>query len=241
MLVTTRGIVLHSLKYSETSIIVRIYTEARGLQSYLFKGIRSPKSKTKAGLFQPLTLLEVVAHLKEKSSLHTSKEVRLCQPYLSIPFDIRKSSVALFINELLYKSIREEETNQELFDYLWRSCLLLDSAEGSLNCFPLVFTAELTHYLGIQPQPGYTEKKTVFNLREGQFQVMIPEADSYILPEHGKMFHSLITTSIAEQSGLHFKPAVRRSLLDSMLLYYQIHIPGFKPMNSHHILHSVLS
>ncbi|MCX6284192.1 MAG: DNA repair protein RecO [Bacteroidetes bacterium] len=241
MLVTTRGIVLHSLKYSETSIIVRIYTEARGLQSYLFKGIRSPKSKTKAGLFQPLTLLEVVASLKEKTSLHTSKEVRLFQPYLSIPFDIRKSSVALFINELLYKSIREEETNQELFDYLWRSCLLLDSAEDSLNCFPLVFTAELTHFLGIQPQPGYTEKKTVFNLSEGQFQVMIPEKDAYILPEHGKLFHSLITTTIAEQSRLHLKPAVRRSLLDSILLYYQIHIPGFKPMNSHHILHSVLS
>jgi len=241
MLVTTKGIVLHSLKYSETSIIVRIYTEARGLQSYLFKGIRSPKSKTKAGLFQPLTLLEVVAYIKEKTTLHTAKEVRLFQPYLSIPFDIRKSSVALFINELLFKSIREEEANQELFNYLWKSCLLLDSAETSLNCFPLVFTAELTHFLGIQPQPGYTEKKTVFNLKESQFQALIPQRDAYVLPEHGKLFHLLITTTLDTSAGIHIKPSVRRSLLDSLLLYYQIHIPGFKPMNSHHILHSVLS
>ena len=241
MLVTTKGIVLHSLKYSETSIIVRIYAEACGLQSYLFKGIRNPKSKTKAGLFQPLTLLEVTAYLSEKTSLHMAKEVRLFQPYMSIHSDIRKSSIALFMNELLYKSIREEEKNQELFDFLWKSCLLLDSTGNNLNCFALVFTAELTHYLGIQPQPEFSEKKPVFNLKESQFQTIIPDKDSYILPEHGKLFHSLITTPIENQAALHFKPAVRRSLLDSLLLYYQIHIPGFKPMNSHHILHSVLS
>jgi len=241
MLVTTKGIVLHSLKYSETSIIVRIYTEACGLQSYLFKGIRSPKSKTKAGLFQPLTLLEVVAYHKMKTSLHTAKEVRLYQPYLSIPFDIRKSSIALFMNELLYKSIREEETNQALFDFLWKSCLLLDSTGNTLTCFPLVFAAELTHYLGIQPQPGFTEKKSVFNLRESHFQAVVPENDAFVLPEHGKLFHALITTPVEKQSDLHFKPAVRRSLMDSLLLYYQIHLPGFNPMNSHHILHSVLS
>ena len=241
MLLTTKGIVLHSIKYSETSIIVRIYTEACGLRSYLFKGIRSPKSKTKAGLFQPLTLLEVTANLKEKSTLHTSKEVRLAHPYLSIPFDIRKSSVALYINELLYKAIREEEVNRELFDYLWKSCLLLDSAENSLNCFALVFTAELTHYLGIGPQPGYTESKPVFNLNESQFQGVIPDNDAYILPEYGKYFNTLVSTPVEEQDSLHFKTAVRRSLLDSLLLYYQIHVPGFRAMNSHHILHSVLA
>lgn len=241
MLIKTKGIVLHSLKYSETSIIVRIYTEAFGLQSYLFKGIRNPKSKTKAGLFQPLTLLEVVAYSKINTNLHTAKEVRLFQPYLNIPFDIRKSSITLFMNELLYKSIREEETNPELFAYLWKSCLLLDSTEEHLNCFPLVFTAELTRFLGIQPQSGFTEKKQVYNLRESQFQAMIPDNEAYVLPEYGKLFNSLISTEIEKQSGLHFKPAVRRSLLDSLLIYYRIHIPGFKPMNSHHILHSVLS
>lgn len=241
MLLTTKGIVLHSIKYSETSIIVRIYTEACGLRSYLFKGIRRPKSKTKAGLFQPLTLLEVTANLRETASLHTSREVRLSQPYLSIPFDIRKSSIALYINELLYKAIREEEVNRELFDYLWKSCLLLDAAEESVNCFALVFTAELTHFLGIRPVAGFSEAKPVFNLNESQFQAMIPDNDAYVLPEHGKHFHSLVTTTIEDHGSLHLNPAVRRSLLDSMLLYYQIHLPGFRSMNSHHILHSVLA
>ncbi|MEI6889217.1 MAG: DNA repair protein RecO [Bacteroidales bacterium] len=241
MLITTKGIVLHTVKYSETSIIVRIYTEARGLQSYLFKGIRKEKAKTKAGLFQPLTLLEIVAGMKERNTLHTAREVRLFQPYLSIPFDILKSSVALYINELLYKAVREEETNNELFGYLWKSCLLLDSTENNLNCFPLVFTSELTRFLGIQPQPGFSEKKPVFNLRESHFQPLIPEKDAFVRPEYGKLFHSLIITTIENQSELHFKPEVRRSLLDSLLIYYQLHLPGFKPMNSHHILHTVLS
>jgi len=241
MLVTTKGIVLHSLKYSETSIIVRIYTEALGLQSYLFKGIRREKSKVKAGLFQPLTLLEVVAGVKEKTTLHTAREVRLFQPYMNIPFDIIKSSLALYMNELLYKSIKEEEKNTQLFDYLWKCCLWLDASPDSLSCFALVFTAELTLYLGIQPHPGFSEKKTVFNLNEGQFQSLVPEKDAYVLPEYGKIFHSVITTPIENQSNLHLKAEVRRSLLESMLLYYQLHVPGFKPMNSHHILHSVLA
>ena len=241
MLVNTKGIVLHSIKYSETSIIVRIYTEAAGLQSYLFKGIRSPKSKTKAGLFQPLTLLEVVASIRENAGLHIAKEVRLFQPYMGIPFDIRKSSIALYMNELLYKAIREEEANTELFNFMWKSCLLLDSTEDNLNCFPLVFTSELTRYLGIRPQAGYSELKPVFNLRESHFQTLIPEKDSYIMPEYGSQFQSLITASLENQSALHFKPSVRRSFMDSLLMYYHIHLPGFKSMNSHHILHSVLA
>jgi DNA repair protein RecO (recombination protein O) len=172
--------------------------------------------------------------------LHIAKEVRLFQPYLSIPFDIRKSSVALFINELLFKAVREEEANTELFNFICTTCLLLDATKDNLNCFPLVFTAELTRYLGIKPQAGYTEYKPVFNLRESQFQSLIPEKDSYVMPEYGSMFQSLITTPLDRHSALHLKPAIRRSFMDSLLMYYHIHLPGFKSMNSHHILHSVL-
>lgn len=241
MLLTTKGIVLHSVKYSETSIIVRIYTEARGLQSYLFRGIRSPKSKIKAGLFQPLTLLELVANIREGSGMHHASEVRLYHPYLSIPFDIRKSSVALFINELLYKSVREEEENSLLFSFLWDACLLLDSETESLNCFPLVFASKLTGFLGILPVNDHSDSRTVFNLREGRFQSFIPEKEEYILPEYGSLFRTLLSTELEAHHSLHLKPAVRRSFLDSLLLYYQIHLPGFKGLNSHHILHSVLA
>nr|MBC8458136.1 DNA repair protein RecO [Deltaproteobacteria bacterium] len=103
MLYKTRGIVLHSVKYSESSLIVKVYTEIFGLQSYLLKGIRSQKAKTKPALFQSLSLLDMVVYHKEKSSLHPVKEVRLAAPTHSISSDIRKSSIALFLAELIYR------------------------------------------------------------------------------------------------------------------------------------------
>ena len=114
MLHTTRGIVLHTTKYSETSLVAKIYTEVFGLQSYLVKGIRKQKAKLRPALFQPMTLADLVVYHKDKGSLQNIKESRIAVPYRSIPFDIRKSSMLLFINELLYKSIREEETNRKL-------------------------------------------------------------------------------------------------------------------------------
>ena len=109
MLQKTRGIVLHSVTYSETSLVVKIYTEAFGLQSYLLKGAKGKRSSFRPVFFQPLNLLDAVVYKNEKTALQSMKEVQLAHPFRSIPFDIRKSSIALFLNEILYKSIREEE------------------------------------------------------------------------------------------------------------------------------------
>ena len=114
MLHSTRGIVIHTTKFSETSIIARIFTEQFGLQSYLIKGIRRAQSKLKPGLFQPLTILELVVYHKQNRSVQNINDATYLYPYQSIPFDIRKSSIALFINELTYKTIHEEESNPEL-------------------------------------------------------------------------------------------------------------------------------
>ncbi len=109
MLVKTRGVVFHQLKYSETSLIVKIYTEEFGIQSYLVKGARAKKSRISTSLFQPLSLVELVAYRKERSNLHHIKEIKSLFHYTSISTDIIKSSICIFVNELLYRSIREEE------------------------------------------------------------------------------------------------------------------------------------
>ncbi len=149
MLHQTKGIVFHSLKYSETSVIVKIYTELFGIQSYLIKGLRSSGSKIKPGLFQPMTLLDLVVYHKEKQVLQSIKEVHLALPYQEIPFDIRKSSIALFLNELVYKTIREEEANPDLFEFIWNACLELDATQEPVNCFHLLFSVRFCHFLGI--------------------------------------------------------------------------------------------
>ena len=256
MLHSTQGIVFHSLKYSETSIIVKIYTELFGIQSYLVKGIRNPKSKIKPGLFQSLTMLDLVVYHKEKQSLQSLKEVGLAHPFSTIPFDIRKSSVALFINELVYKAIREEEANPELFRFLWQTCLQLDEAEESVSWFHIIFAVRLMEFLGILPHNNHSSKEPIFNLREGIFQASIPTHPQYLDPENSEIFATLLNASHNPSSVPRPPSPVphppspvprppssvsRPRLLETILLYYQLHLPGFKGVQSHHILHDVLA
>ncbi len=245
MLHSTKGIVFHSLKYAESSIIVKIYTELFGLQSYLLRGIRNQKSKIKPPLFQPLTLLDLVVYHKEKQSLQSVREVHLAQPYHAIPFDIRKSSVALFINELVYKAIREEEPNPDLFEFLWKNCLMLDTTEESVSFFHLFFALQLMHHLGIFPQNNYTVRIPVFNMREGLFQMNIPGHPHYLDRDASFVFHKVLATCDGKDPLQYVStipnPETRSRLLETILLYYQLHLPGFSGIQSHHVLHDVLA
>jgi len=238
MLHPTKGIVFHSIKYSETSIIVKIYTELFGIQSYLIKGIRNPGSKLKPGIFQPMTLLDLVVYHKVKQSLQSVKEVHLSQPFRTIPFDIRKSSVALFINELAYKAIREEESNPELFDFLWQTCLQLDETEESVAFFPIRFAIRLMQNLGISPQQNHSSRFPLFNMRDGLFQASAPNHPQYLDEEKSKQFADILAADPASRIP---HPASRDQLLEIILVYYQLHLPGFTGVQSHHILHDVLA
>jgi DNA repair protein RecO (recombination protein O) len=240
MLHKTRGIVLHTVKYSETSLIVKVYTEAFGIQSYMVKGARSPKSKLRPILFQPLTLLELVAYHKERNTLQSIKEIRLAHPYQSMPFDIRKSSIALFLNEVVYRSVGEEESNPALFEFLWSSFLLLDAVEEPFMHFHLLFTIKLTKYLGFHPRNTRTDQHCFFNLSEGTFQPLFIE---------GICLDRTMSNTWCRLPDWPFeKPAIpdltakeRDDLLDALLLYYRFHLPGFSGFRSAEVLHSVLS
>ena len=113
MLHKTSGIILHTVKYSETSLIVKIYTRDFGLQSYMVTGVRSKKSKNKASLFQPLALVELEVSNTNKGSLQRISEINILHPYSDIPYNIVKSSIAIFLNEILYKAIKEEHADED--------------------------------------------------------------------------------------------------------------------------------
>jgi len=240
MLHQTRGIVLHTTKFSETSLIVKIYTELFGLQSYLVKGIRRQNAKIKPGLFQPLTLLDLVVYHKEKSSLQNLKEVAYSYNYQQIPFDIRKSSIILFLNELIYKTIHEEEPHPELFSFIYQSLIDFDSAAKNFMHFHLVFSLQLTRYLGCMPQLNYSEKNLFLNLREGIFQANPPEHSDFLDASLSKIFFQLINVSEKSFPILHIPPETRDKLLEMILIYFHLHVPGFREMKSHQILHTIL-
>jgi len=241
MLYKTRGIVLHSIKYSETSLIVKVYTETFGLQSYLLKGARSSKSKTRPVLFQPLTLLDLVVYHKEKSTLHSIKEVKLAVHFYSITSDIRKSSIVLFLAELIYKSIREEEPNSALFEFLWHSLLLLDTIEEPFSSFHLLFAIKLCRYLGFQPQQNRSEYNRFFHLREGLFQPVFNSPDDSLDETQSSWLFRLMKTDLDQLSLLNIPAKIRNPLLEKILLYYQVHLPGRIEFRSQEVLHTVFA
>jgi DNA repair protein RecO (recombination protein O) len=240
MLHSTKGIVFHHLKYSETSIIVKIYTGLFGMQSYLVRGIRKPGAKVKPGLFQSLTLLDLEVYHKEHASLQTMKEVRLAHPWQTIPFDMRKSAVAQFLNELVYKSIREEESNPALFVFLWNSLLTLDRTEEPVAGFHLRFALELMHHLGIFPQLNHTSETPYFDLREGMFHAAAPVHPDYLGGAESERFYLLMATPGSAGEAAIRNARDRRAVLETILRYYRLHLPGFGELHSHGVLHEVL-
>lgn len=240
MLERTRGIVLHSLKYSDTSSIVKIYTESFGLVSYLVRFSRSKKSGMKAGIFQPLTILDMIVMHKKRQGLQSIKEITQCNQFSQIPYDIKKSSIAVFIAEVLYKAIREEEQNEPLFNFLKSKIEFLDISDGRMGEFHLSFLIELTLHLGFFPQLNYCDNH-IFNLYDGCFQDNIPEHPYYISKELSTYFFNLVSASYAESQVLGIPGTARKELLYKILDYYRIHLNGFQSLKSHIVLEEVFN
>jgi DNA repair protein RecO (recombination protein O) len=240
MLHSTRGIVLHTVKYSETSLVVKIYTEHFGLQSYLVRGVRKQKSRMPPVLFQHLTLVDLVVYHKERTALQTIKEIQIAYPYKSIPFEIKKSSLALFINELLFKSIREEEANRKLFDFIRESCVFLDETIQPVNYFHLWFMVHLTSFLGFIPQMNFSAGKKIFNMKEGMFEETPPGHEFFMDEVSAAFFYQLYTVSSEGISVLSYPLEERNRMVGKMMEYYRLHLPGFTGLRSHQILHTVL-
>ena len=241
MISTTKGIVFHQLKYSETSIIAKIYTEKFGLQSYIIKGARRKKSKTAPGLLQHLSLVELTANHKEKNNIHHLSEIRLVYHFTSIPFNIHKSSILLLINEILYRSIKEEEANAELFDFIYNALQWLDLRESGFANFHLVFLLQLSKYLGFFPKGIYTESSTYFNMESGCFEMQKPFHENYFKKNIASQFSQLSQVSFENMLEVSLNNTSRNNLLNNIIEYYQLHIPNLGTPKSLKILKEVLS
>jgi len=237
---STRGIVFRQTRYSDTSLVVRIFTEELGLRSYLVKGALRPKSKLKASLFQPLTLLELVVSDNEKGELHHIREARIAHAYFSLPGNIHKSSILLFLNELLYKSIREEATNREMFGFIFNQLLFLDQTEKVSGSYPLLFALHLSRYLGFFPQGNAGDPGAVFDLEEGCFSRSQERSEYTISGEPCKYFTKLLHLSPENHLDITLPAPVRQVLLEKILQYYSLHLPISGEFKSHTVLHEVL-
>lgn len=241
----TRGIVLRTVRFGETSVIASIYTELFGLQSYLVNGVRvtSKKGSGKANLLQPCAILELVVYHNELKNLQRIKEFRWAYVYENIFFNVFRNSVALFMIELLQRSLKQPEPNEDLFNFIEDAFVHLDKANDAVAAnFPLYFAASLSGFYGFRITDRFTESAGYLDLAEGKFSDVLPSHLHYLESEHSRIVSDLLKVmQPSELSQLKLNQETRRLLLHAFETFYALHIEDFGKMKTLPVLEAVLS
>ena len=236
MLTKTQAIVLHSLKYGETRLIVDMFTRSQGRQSFIVSIPKSVKGKIKKQLFQPLTLLEIESDLRPKLQLQKLSDVRLASPFSSIPFDPNKLSISLFIAEFLYYALRSEQHNEPLFDYIVNSIQWLDAQTDRFANFHLVFLMRLSRFLGFYPNLDHYQTGDYFDLRESVFLSTPPVHRDFLHPQEAEKIQLMMRMDFPTMHLFRMSHQERNRLLEVSLIYYRLHIPDFPELKSVSVL-----
>lgn len=224
-LVNTKGIVLRTMKYRETSLICDIFTRELGMRSYLVQGVRKKKSRIGAGFFQPMQVLDLVVYENPGSSLNRIKEVNASALFLELQSNIPKSAVGLFIAELARKSVRESSPNEELYDFLEQMLGYLEHTNESLQLLPLWMGMKMTHYLGFSPnRPDQSDDSMYFDLRDGVLVNSKPNHPDLVTPPMALSFVELADAQLSDLANMNFSRQDRDLLFDKMIDYYKLHI-----------------
>jgi len=239
MVSSTNALVLSSLKYGDSSLIVRMYTSKFGLQSYMLKGVLARKKGSfKAGHFQPLTQLEIVASTSKEGKLGYLREATISVPYQTLHSDIRKSTIALFLSEVLSVSIGESEPDTIFFDYLSSAFQWLDHHDRIAN-FHIRFLIGLTRHLGFFPDLTHQDAP-YFDLYEGAFVSETP-LNPVIQGQQLEFLISFLNTGFDEIADIKLNGQQRKDLLKVLIKYFELHLPAFREPRSLEVLDTVFA
>jgi len=241
MLHKTRGIVLKTTLYSESSVVVQIFTSKFGIQSYLVNGVKRPKAKIKMNMLQPLHLVDMVVYHKANTSIQRISELRPSPVFKSIPYDIIKSTIVMFLNEVLYKSIRQQNADENIFDYIFSAVCWFDETENAGANFHLAFLLKLSRFLGFAPSTQTKSGQSYFDLQEGEFKSLPPIHPYFIEKTAASLFITLFITPFEKLNEIKIDNITRRLILDKILVYYTLHTASFGEIKSHQVLEDVLS
>jgi DNA repair protein RecO (recombination protein O) len=240
MLIKTRGIVFRTVKHGETSLIADIFTEEKGLQTYMLGNVRSKKPRFSAGATQPPALVSLVAYFRDSKDIQHVKELHAGYIYNDLVFDFKKGAVALFMVELARKTIRETEENHALFHFLWESFVFLDATKVSFANVHLVFAVQLTNFLGFMPAPS-EESVCFFDLKEGVFCTKPPLHSFYMREEIAIYFNKLLTCTLQESHEIMMERTLRYEVVEKIIQFYHFHIEKLPELQSHRILRDVMN
>lgn len=240
----TKGIVLRTVKYGETSVIVSIFTELFGVQSYIVNGVRSASKKagTKANLFQPVALLDLVVYHNEQKNLQRIKEHRWAVLYNHLFFDVFKGAVATYMIELLQKCLKQPEPNPDLFYFMEDALLHLDKASPkTVANYPLFFSLHLANFFGFRLVDEFNSQQTILDLQEGVFGTVYPNHANYLEGFNSEVIAQFLRVMQPEElEQIHLSVSTRRYLLQQLELYYVLHVADFGQLRSMQVLQEVL-
>lgn len=235
----TTGIILHQLKYTDSSSIVSIYTKEFGRVSYLVRGANKKKSACRAALLQPLSVVEIVVSHHPKKNIQTLLEMRLDKPFYEIPYSPVKNALALFLAELLVKTLKHTEQDVNLYFFLENSISELDKCKEGLGNFHLVFMMLLSRYLGFDPNLENEEQAIYFDLLNGVFVQKVPEHIHFLTAEITRFFKILLSLDYDSLDQLQMTRNIRAELLNGLVEYYKLHISDFQIVSSVEVLHKL--
>lgn len=242
MIYSTKGIVLRTVKYGETSVIASVFTELFGIQSYMVNGVRTSGKTGKAHFFQPSSILEMVVYHNELKNLQRIKDLRWSALYKNILSNITKNAVALFMVEILQKSLKQPETNENLFQFCEAAFIELDTSDTEITAnFPLYFSLQLAPFLGFRLQNNYSEKRNKFNFPEGNFS----EENSLEAGNAGAEVGFYISELLKaihpnDLREIKMNRKIRGVILKIMENFYAWHIPEFGKMKTLDVLSEIL-
>ena len=234
------GVVLQSIRYGDSSLIVKVYTQNTGLQSYMVRGVNGRASKNRVAFFQPMTFLRFMpsGHPRQ-NTLGYLKDPELAYAYQSIPVVMNKSAILMYLSELLSHTLTQQERNEALYNFVFQSVVWLDLVESGYANFPLYFTLELSRFLGFYPQSDY-KADTYFDMMEGHFVASLPVHPYYMDKEQSMVLAQLMNLGIDEMASVPMSGLQRNDLLDRILTFMRLHAPVLKGLRSHEVLKEVL-
>ena len=241
MLEKTKGIVLHQIKYTDSGIIVQMYTQKFGRQSFLIKGMRNRKTGKHNILFQQMFILDIELYYKPTRDMQSLKEFSVSFTPYNIYNNIKKSSVAIFLGEVLTSVLKEESPHEELFEFIKESIMYFDmSNEGYAN-FHIAFLAGLSSFLGFEPGPRLDREDAFFDMTNGVFVSLPPVHGNYANEEITNILADFFVASYDTISNIALTGKMRNDVLEALVKFYSLHLPGLKKIKSLEVLKEVFS
>ena len=243
MIFHTKGIVLRTVKYGETSLVVNLFTELFGIQSYMVNGVRSAGKLARSHYFQPSSILDLQVYHNELKSMQRIKEVKWNYIYKNVLSDVTKNSIALYMVEVLQKCLKQPENNTELFEFAEDALMALDLAENAVAAnFPLFFSLQLAQFFGFTLQNTYSTTNSILDLREGIFMEHPPHHNQFLQGEHSYLIAELMKVIHPDELfQIRMNKFVRRDLLMALQSFYILHMQDFGVMKTLPILQELLA